>query len=189
MKQITFGLLVAVATVLAGCVVTSVFPFYFEKDLVFEPAALGDWGEAGAKSPGDYARVERAGEKSYWVTAFTTSETNRSDAHLFRLKQQLFLDVCPTNRSLNYVPVHQLSKVIRIEPTMETAQLNYDWLATLLEKNPKEIRHMVLRERPADEKSSRIVLTADTRELQRFIVRHMNDTNAWKEPSKWQRRK
>jgi hypothetical protein len=181
--------LAGLALALTGCVVTSIYPYYTDKDLVFDPALLGDWMDAGTTNePAEYARIERAGEKGYWVTAFTTSETNRSDVHLFRLKQQMFLDVCPTNRSLDYVPVHQVSKVTRIEPTIETANLNYDWLAKLLEKNPREIRHMVLREKPGDEQGGRIVLTADTKELQRFILKHVNNTNAWNEPSKWKHR-
>ena len=180
--------LTGLALALTGCVVTSIYPYYTDKDLVIDPALLGDWVEAGAtNAPAEYARVERVGEKGYSVTTFTTSETNSSDLHLFRLKQQLFLDECPTNRSLGYVPVHEVSKVTRTGPTMETASLNYDWLAKLLEKNPREIRHMVLREKPTDEKGGRIVLTADTKELQRFILKYVNNTNAWKEPSELKR--
>lgn len=181
--------LTGLALALTGCVVTSIYPYYTDKDLVFDPALVGDWVEAGAtNASAEHATFERAGEKGYSVTTFTTTETNSSDAHLFRLKQQLFLDVCTTNRSLDYVPVHQVSKVTRTGPTMETANLNYDWLTKLLEKNPREIRHMVLRQKPADEKGGRIVLTADTKELQRFILKHINNTNAWNKPSKWKHR-
>jgi hypothetical protein len=181
--------LTGLALALTGCVVTSIYPYFTDKDLVIDPALLGDWVEAGAtNASAEHATIERTGEKDYRVTAFTASETNSSDLHLFRLKQQLFLDICLTNRSLDYVPVHQVSKVIRIEPTIETAALNYDWLAKLLEKNPREIRHMVLREKPADAKGGRIVLTADTKELQRFILKHVNNTNAWNKPSEWKHR-
>jgi hypothetical protein len=170
-----------------GCVVTSLYPYYTGKDLVFDPALLGKWVEAGTTNqPPEYVQLERLGEKGYWVTLFGTDETNSMEAHLFRLKQQLFLDTFPTNRSLDYVPVHQVSKVMRIEPGLETADLNYDWLAKLLEKHPGAIRHLVLPEKPGEE-GGRIVLTADTKELQRFILKYVNDTNAWKQPSHWKR--
>ncbi|HLZ54392.1 MAG TPA: hypothetical protein VKS19_07950, partial [Verrucomicrobiae bacterium] len=111
---------------------------------------------------------------------------NSFEVHLFRLKAQLFVDAFPTNRSLDFVPVHQVSKVMQNGPVLETANLNYDWLAKLLKKNPRAIRHMMLRDNPGDE-HGRIVLTADTKELQRFILKNVNNTNAWKEPSQFKR--
>lgn len=179
----------AVMLFAVGCVVTSVYPFYMDKDLVYEPGVLGDWVDATATNvPVEYVRIERLGDKGYVVTVLGTEETNGSYAHLFRLKEHLFLDVCVTNRSLDFVPTHQLSKVVRLDPVLETASLNYDWLAKLVEKNPKAIRHMVLQEKPADKSGGRIILTADTLELQRFILKYLNNTNAWNKPSAAKRR-
>ena len=176
--------LFAVMLFLAGCVVTSIYPYYTDKDLVFEPTMLGDWVEAGeTNEPSEYVRFEPMGTNGYWVTALGGSETNRFEVHLFRLKEQLFIDTCPTNRSLDFVPVHQVSKVTEIGPGIETANLNYDWLAKLLEKNPRAIRHMVLRDKPEDKQDGRIVLTAETKELQRFLLKYVNLTNAWQESS------
>jgi len=183
----TVAALVAATLFFTGCVVTSIYPYYTEKDLVFDPALLGNWADASQTNEAvAYVRIERAGEKGYRATVFETDSTNSSDLCVFRLKQQLFLDTCPTNRSLDFVPVHQVSKVTQIQPALETANLNYDWLAKLLEKNPRAIRHMILRENPGDE-HGRIVLTADTQELQRFILKYLNNTNAWEEPSQFKR--
>jgi hypothetical protein len=179
--------LFAVMLFFTGCVVTSIYPYYTDKDLVFEPAMVGDWAEAGAtNASAEYVRIEQTGEKSYRATVFGTDGTNSIEAHLFRLKQQLYLDSFSTNRSLDYVPVHQVSKVTQTGPVLETANLNYDWLKKLLEKNPKAIRHMFLRD-PGEETGGRIVLTAETQELQRFIIKYVNNTNAWQEPSQLKR--
>jgi len=70
---------------------------------------------------------------------------------------------------------------------LETANLNYDWLVKLLEKNPKAIRHMMLREKTGDEQGGRIILTADTKELQRFILKYVNSTDAWEQSSQFRR--
>jgi hypothetical protein len=173
----------------AGCVVTSICPYYTDKDLVFDPAVLGDWVDASeTNGTSEYVKIESRGEAGYWATVCEARETNSIEVHLFRLKQQLFLDSCPTNRSLDFVPVHQVSKVMQIGPVIETANLNYDWLAKLLEQNPRAIRHFVLREKPEDKQGGRIVLTADTKELQRFLLKYVNNTNAWKEPSQLKRR-
>lgn len=183
----TAAALSALALLLAGCVVTSVYPFYTEKDLVSDPAFLGEWAETSSNAtPGEYLRVEQAGDKSYIVTCFGPSKTNRWEAHLFQLKGQLFVDTCATNRSLDSVPTHQLSKVLHLESGLETADLNYDWLAQLLENNPRALRHLVLHDQPGDK--GRIVLTADTAELQRFVLKHLNDTNAWESPSELKQR-
>lgn len=184
---ITVAALFAVMMFFAGCVVTSIYPYYTDKDLVFDQAMLGNWVEAGqTNETPEYVRFEPMGTNGYWATVLGGSETNSFEVHLFRLKAQLFVDAFPTNRSLDFVPVHQVSKVMQNGPVLETANLNYDWLAKLLEKNPRAIRHMMLRDNPGDE-HGRIVLTADTKELQRFILKNVNNTNAWKEPSQFKR--
>jgi len=185
----TVAALLAAMLFLAGCVVTSIYPYYTDKDLVFDPEMLGDWVDAGATNqPPEYVQIKSLGEKGYWATGFGANGTNSTEVHLFCLRQRLFLDSFPTNRSLDYVPTHQVSKVTHIGQVLETSDLNYDWLIKLLEKNPKAIRHMVLRERPGDEQGGRVILTADTKELQRFILKYVSNTNAWKEPTQWKHR-
>ena len=188
-KRVVAGGMLAMAAslFLAGCVVTSVYPFYTEKDLVFDPSLLGEWVDASAtNTPNEFIRISQLGEKGYAVTAVGEKETSCGDFYLFRLKDYLFADKCATNRSLDYLPVHQVSKVQRLDTVVETANLNYDWLSNLIEKNPKAIRHTVVHDKPGD--NGRIVLTADTKELQRFILKHINNTNAWNETSTIRRR-
>jgi hypothetical protein len=178
----------AAAALLGGCVVTSIYPFYTEKDLVYDPALLGKWSDAAeTNASAEYVSIERSGDKGYRITVFA-SETNTIEAHLFRLRQQLFLDTFPTNRSLDFVPVHQLSKILSTAPELKNANLNYDWLAKLLEKNPGEIRHMVLAEKSGEQTDKRIVLTADTAELQQFLLKYHDNTNTWNEPASWKHR-
>lgn len=71
---------------------------------------------------------------------------------------------------------------------METADLNYDWLTKLLNQMPREIRHILVSDQPRGEGGSRVVLTASTPELQRFVLRYLQDTNAWNARSRWKRR-
>jgi hypothetical protein len=179
---------IAALALATGCVVTSVYPYYTQNDVVFELALLGDWVEAGkTNAPSECVRFEQAGADGYRATTFTSEETNTIVVVLFRLKDQLFLDVCTTNHSLDYVPAHQLSKVTMTGATLETASLNYDWLTKLLERDPGAIRHIRLREDAEEDRNRRIVLTADTKELQRFVLSHLNKTNAWSETTHWQR--
>jgi hypothetical protein len=174
----------ALLLLVTGCVVTSVYPYYTEMDIVFEQALLGDWTDGKSDSNTNEAgRVEQSGQMGYRLTSLGENETNSVNFHVFRLGQQLFMDMCPTNQSLELLPTHQLQKIKRTGATLEMASLNYDWLEKLLEKNPKAIRHMVLQKKNEQHQSDRIVLTADTAELQKFVLKYLNNTNAWSEPS------
>ena len=181
------ALLVCAAALLAGCVVESVYPYYTEKDLTFDPALVGQW--RNSEKTNEFWRFEKSGAKSYAFTTLDANETNDYDAHLFRLQKQLFLDACTTNRTDNQLPLHHVLKVAQLEPSLKTAVLNYDWLAKLLEKNPRAIRHIVVLEHPADTNSSKMIyLTADTKELQKFILKYAADTNAFTALDEMQRK-
>lgn len=184
MKRPLLSLVAGVAIVLTGCVVTSVYPYYTDRDIIFEAALLGDWVDAEADIPdNEFCRIEKFGDSGYRLTYFGRNETNSCEGRLFRLNGQLFLDTCPTNRALDELPVHQLQKVRRTDAILETVSLNYDWLTKLLEKNPKALRHIVVTDKNGDREDNRIVLTADTADLQKFVLKHLNNTNAWNEPS------
>lgn len=169
---------------LAGCIVTSVYPYYTDKDLVSEPALLGKWVDPEQTNSVEYIQIIQRGTNGYWLTDVETNKPECIEIHLFRLKQQLFLDTCPTNRDLDFVPVHQISKVTKLGQTLEMASLNYKWLSELIEKKPGTIRHIVVNEDPNDDSKKRIVLTDDTKNLQRFVLKYLNDTNAWGESSR-----
>jgi hypothetical protein len=173
------GLAVALC---AGCVVTSIYPFYTARDVVFDAALVGVWAEAGSTNAvTENWKFERSGTNAY---KFTVSEKDKStayDARLFKLKGKLFLDCFPRERQGDFVPPHYLLKVTRIEPQFEYAIMNYKWLGELLEKNPKAVRHVVVPDESGDASKSRIVLTADTTELQKFISKYQGAEGAFDE--------
>jgi hypothetical protein len=177
---------------LPGCVVLSVYPFFSEKDLVFEPALVGNWVDADTTdTPKESWHFEPGDQKGYLLTTIENGKTNRSDAHLFRLKKQLFLDLRtrpPEDNSETCLPMHQVLKVSQIEPTLQLRPLAYDWLEKLIEKNPRAIRHMVYHEKTGDTNGT-LILTADTKELQKLILKYSGDTNAFKELSEMRRLK
>jgi hypothetical protein len=184
MKQLLLGLVAGATILLTGCVVMSVYPFYTQRDLVFETKLLGDWVTLDADdADAEFCRIEKFGETGYRATCFGRNETNSVDAHLFRLHGQLFLDTCPTNRSFDALPVHQLQKVRCAEGLLETVSLNYNWLAEQLQKTPDALRHIVVLDKNNGRENRRIVLTANTAELQQFVLQHLNNPNAWNEPS------
>jgi hypothetical protein len=172
----------AVLSMLAGCIVLSVYPFYNAKDLTFNPAMAGRWAKNGTTN--EFWEFTVSGEKSYALTTTDTQDTNCFTAHLFHLKQYQFLDLLTTNRSEFQLPLHLISQVTLNDTNLSLHFLDYGWLANQLETNPAILRHIVELEKPDDTNSDKMVyLTAGTADLQKFLLKHADDTNAFSSDS------
>jgi hypothetical protein len=180
MKKITLILLGATAAVLAGCIVTSVCPFYTEKDLVSEPALIGDWLKDGKSGGNEIWKFDPGEGLGYRFTLIEGQEARVMEAHAFKLQGQLFLEIASIDQDYHVIPAHYLLKVSQLTPTLRMSALNPDWLKALLAKEPGAIRHHLVKtgDKPDD---VRIVLTADTPELQQFVLKYLKLPDAWQE--------
>ncbi len=180
------GLLLAlsgVALLLSGCLVLSVYPYFTAKDLVFEPGLLGSWTKA--EDTTEHWKFEKEGANSYQLTVTGSQNTNVMQAHLFKLKGQYFVDLfapdADTDLAPPPIPSHLLLRALTLSPNVKLSALEHGWMRDLLAKEPTALRHEVpvSKEKPEDRP---IVLTADTAELQAFLAKHLDTTNAWSEP-------
>ena len=184
MKKVLLSVLSLALVMLAGCVVNSIYPFYTTKDLTFDPALLGTWGDVKNTNAEDKEVwvFEKITDQTYKMTIRGDSETNAFDTHLFTLGKERFLDSLPRQRAAYHTPGHFLLRVKSITPKLELQLLNYEWLAKLVEQNPKAIRHIIVpKETGASNEGGELTLTADTAELQKFLLKHLANTNAWSE--------
>jgi len=167
------------AVALAGCVVTSVYPYYTAKDVIFDAGLTGRWNKPGETNM--YWTFDRDADRAYGVTTVDEHETNHFNGYLFQLKGQSFLDLCTTNRDdWQQLPLHLVVKVGRTDDQLHLAVLNYDWLGKLLEAHPGTLRHLVVPEKPLETNSNKqFYLTAETRELQKFLLKYRDNTNAF----------
>jgi hypothetical protein len=167
------------AVALAGCVVTSVYPYYTAKEVTFDDGLTGRWTKPGETNV--YWTFDRDADRAYFVTAVDEHETNCFNGYLFQLKGQPFLDLCTTNRDdWRQLPLHLVVKVERTSDQLHLAVLNSGWLGKLLEAHPKTLRHMVVPEKPLGTNGSKeFYLTAETPDLQKFLLKYRNDTNAF----------
>jgi hypothetical protein len=177
MKTLTWVILAAAAVVFAGCVVTSVYPYYTPKDLVFETTLLGNW--VNTNNEDEMWKFKKSGELEYRVTLIEARQTTVMEAHAFKLHDELFLDLFSLEQDFHVVPAHYLLKVTQITPTLRMSELNDEWLKALLLKEPAALRH-ILDGKSDKPEECRLVLTADTLELQDFLVRHLESEGAWK---------
>ena len=169
------------ALLFTGCVVTSVYPFYQAKDVTFDPALLGTWVDTDS-DPGDDSWVfEKIDDRTYKLIVANGTEKTEFDARLFKLGDVMFLDWLPRERPDGGVPMHHLVRVDTISPQLTVRLFKSDWLADHLERNPRAVRHIAVPKPAGEGGSDEIVLTADTKELQRFIRKHLKTADAWSE--------
>ena len=173
--------LLAALLLLAGCVATSVYPFFTAKDVVLDDLLVGKWTEADDKDSGEnYWQFARTNGQAYLLTLRDGEETTEFRAHLFALKNRRFIDAEPVAREGDFIPPHYLLQVHRLGTNVcEMSVLNYQWLEDLLKERPSTIQHLWVDRDDANHKSGRVVLTAETEKLQKFILKCAADTNAF----------
>lgn len=176
-RQFALGALALLGLLLAGCVTTSIYPFYTEKDVVFDPKLVGRWS-GKPEDTNEFWSFERdRTNAAYLLRIVEGQKDNKYWVHLFKLKQWTFIDAQVMADCEGMVSPHYLAKVVRMEPTLELQLMNHKWLEAYLEEHPRALRHI----RKPGEYSSDLVLTADTAELQKFLLKHANDTNLFTE--------
>ena len=183
MRYITASFIAGLLLVLAACV-PSLHPLYTDKDLIFEPALLGEWAEAKPDSKSTLT-FSKAGDKEYkLVSGDGPDKKSMFIARLVKLGDKLFLDVKPDPASepdCSGLPWHMFFYVSRIEPTLRMWDLNDKWLEKLLKKDPSLLKHEVV--------DGDLVLTASTKQLQSFLLRHVNTKGAFTDPVDYTRKK
>jgi len=172
------------AALLCSCI-PSVNPFYTARDVVFDPRLPGTWQEKDQPDHPEVWQFESATNKMYRLTVTEKEDKQgKFDAHLFKLRQEYFLDLIPsdcdyaTNQAdlvaASMFPGHLLVHVSQLEPELKLAFFDFDWLQKYLEQNPKALAH--------HQEGDRIVLTAGTRDLQKFVLKHLGEGELFEKP-------
>ena len=175
---------ISLLLLLAGCV-RSLQPLYTEQDLIFEKNLIGCWSEKGSIETWCFSKQ---GEKAYQLVYTQDRRSGVFDVHLFRLEEQLFMDLLPRQQELkendlykfHLVPVHTFAHVKQIGPTLQMRFPDPEWFRKFVERNPETLRH---------EKVEReIIVTATTKEMQTFWLKHVDTEGAFKDFSNMERK-
>jgi hypothetical protein len=178
----------AVALLLPACI-PSINPFYMDKDVVFEGKILGEWQEKEKSDEPQIWNFEEGKDKAYKLTV-TEKEGKQGEfeAHLFKLKQEYFLDIIAAEIGTNVadlvkasiIPGHLLLRVSQLEPELKIAMTDVDWLDKYLKEHPKALAH--------HRDDDRIFLTAETAELQSFVLKHLGEDELFGKPGEMVRK-
>ena len=177
MKRTIFAFLLLLAS---GCLQTFQ-PLYTDATTVFEPALLGRWSEDSTEQ-WSFAKGK---EKSYAVRLMNDGDTvGEFSAHLVRLKSYLFLDLFPArlfeseNRKSTYgfhfIPIHSISRVWLAGDTLRLSMLDHDWFVRSLKTKKASLSYV--------RRDEQYLVTASTPELQKFVVRYAENTEAFPNP-------
>lgn len=169
---------VALFLLLCGCV-PSLYPLYTPADLTFAPELVGTW--TGEKEKETW--VFKKEDDNAYAATLTESDGKKGNfkVHLVKIEEHLFLDIYPETPEIDansfYIwhlrPVHTFMKVEQLAPTLKVATLDLDWCTKYLKENPTAISHEIT--------DDTILLTAKPKELQAFLLKHLNTEGAWEQ--------
>lgn len=176
----------AAALLLACEPALSLHPVFTEKDVVFEPALLGAWGEKDEETTVLF--FQRFGENAYEITLTEDNqEKSRFKGRVARLGNFLFLDALPAEPAsgrgildMHRLPAHSISRLWIEGDTLFLAPLEEDWVEEKIKENKAAIAHMFIEDR--------CVITAPTADLQRFLLKYAEDEKAFPKEGPLQRR-
>ncbi len=169
----------------AGCV-QSLNPLYTDQDLIFDSNLLGVWTD---KDSTEIWELTKADEKQYkLVITDEDGKMGKFTAHLLKIDGKTFMDLIPVEPALpqndfykeHFVPTHTFALVSQTEPTVQISFLESEWLKKFLAKKPSAIRH--------EKMGEEMFLTASPKELQKFLLAHLNTEGAFSKPFSFKRK-
>ncbi|MGD9110147.1 MAG: hypothetical protein PVG93_04340 [Phycisphaerales bacterium] len=192
-RKIIFYLL---AVILGGCVpVASLYPLYEADDILFDEKLLGTW-VGDSNGTWQFARQQNE-PNSYRLTLYDDQgKKGLFKANLVRVSNKFFLDAQPLEFPCNIedancthwyynaffmVPMHSFLAVDSIEPELKMRLLYEDKVEKLLQREPKAISYVSV--------DDRIVLNAPPKELQAFLLKHVDDEEFFDETMTLRREK
>lgn len=168
MRSLKIVLALGFTLLIAGCVVSSLHPLFTVKDLAFDPSFLGTW--AGVDE--DDTLVFKDGEgKAYNLTYITEGQGLKFEVHLVQLGGLQFFDVYPKvgkeHDAFHLLPAHTFWRVERDGEMLRTAWLDQGWVEEKIAKKKITIPHQLVEDR--------LILTASTEKLQKFVLKYADD--------------
>ena len=187
--------MVGLVTLTACEPVVSVHPIFTESDLVTDARLLGCWTSDSEESACMLTFTQDTedldgNDKSYSLAMMEDDGTTSAfRAHLTKLGDHLFLDIQPvrgeesdTMHTFHMAAMHTFYRV-RVEgETLRLAWVANDWLDEALTEGDVALPHRRGSEDSDGELVEHsIVLTATTEQLQRFVLKFVDDNDAFTE--------
>ena len=185
--MITFTILAMLG--MSSCLVTSLHPFYHYEDMIYEPSLEGLWidgdsciWEIEAEMSSDEFMGPETPTSSYWITYHEDRDAkSQFIGTLFQLKGQHYADFYPDPdethhhtdfMGMHHFPTHTLARAEFSRDSIMLYWYGEEWLTDLFEQNRIRIKHETVEVGPD---LTRHILTAPTKELQKFITKYADN--------------
>jgi hypothetical protein len=199
-----FGVLI----LLAGSCIPSLFPLYTKKDIVFDDRIIGTW-DAGGNSHWIIDKQEFHPDASFMDPKWTdlNEESDPENVHyrmivrewedgdtveavfiltLLELDGQMYVNFSPHEYDLHHgflywhmVDANNFAKIGFPDDQLTITYFDPDYLEDLIEKNRIRISHVWL--------DDFLLLTASTRDLQKFVIKYADEENALLDADSYER--
>ncbi len=180
MKTIVKIALLSFVIMTMSCV-QSLHPLYTEKDVIFDPALLGVWTDKESQETWEFTK----GDGKQYKLIYTDENKKKGEfiAHFLKIDGKTFLDLAPTDLNLpqndfykgHLLPTHSFALITQTGATFEMSYLEPEWLKKVLAENPLAVRHEKVKEK--------ILVTASSKELQKFLLANLNNEEAFSRPT------
>jgi len=172
---VTIGL----ALFFMGCPARSFYPFFTEKNLVFNPGLVGAWMDQDKKETYFFQKAE--GKDYDVIVCEEKGDTSYYRVQLGQIGKVWFLDSYPSEESTNFqlVPTHIISKIWFNGDTLTFASLESDYVKNLIKSKNLKIAYTLQKED--------IILIASTEEVQQLVLQLVQDEKAFPNPTRLNR--
>lgn len=206
-RSIQIVYLLLIISVLSGCFLKSVHPLVKEKDSIVVSGLEGIWD--GEDERWTFARSEqymprKIGMNELEISFYDPQEDSLSSdnlygylviheelseagadtslflAHFVALNDNLFLDLFPVDLgeaslfSQHFVAVHTFARVELLNDSLNISLFKDSWIEEQINDNRVRIKH--------EKTDGGILITASTKELQKFVTKYGNMEEAYESP-------
>ena len=187
MKKAATLIFIGLLFLMTGCnFIPSVHPLYTDQDLIFDPLLVGVWADKDGNLTWTFTKKA---ENAY--TLLYVDEKGKKGeftVHLLEVGDRRVLDIYAADPDIqqndfykcHLLPVHTFMRMQQQGDGLQMASLKQDWIKKYLQEHPDAIKH--------EKVDDGILLTAQSKDMQAFLLKHDKTADAWDECSLMKRR-
>ncbi|HLF35299.1 MAG TPA: hypothetical protein VI583_13735 [Cyclobacteriaceae bacterium] len=186
----------SLTALISSCTVFSVHPLYTDSNVVREDKLIGLWREF---DEGDaYVEINPLHPPAYSLTYWEDEDTLRFDIHYLKVGNYYFIDLYPDADFItemlmdNYFPVHSFLKIELSDKGMYVYMFNGEKMIQLFKQNRIRLKHELINLsgkeynigeiRGLKDNRNCVLITAETEDLQKFILKYSSDKESFEDP-------
>jgi hypothetical protein len=205
MKQMLFITIVSCILFFNACNLTTLYPIFKIKDIVFNQQLLGHWKLSNSQKDSDLTEIERVTSsvlndlpndslqkiagKGYLITTKDKQQNiiTRHLAFLVKIGKYQYMDYYPLETDeekkyddfykVHYIRIHSFSRIdFKTDQSFELKQFDLKFIQQQIDTRQISVRHELQPYLPVE-----YIITASTEELQAYITKYADDPHVYTE--------